>query len=112
MSVRKEILKRIKDLEDPIRYGIFSDIANDKSYRLWLDISDDTYGMDISHATLFKNPSIAEAVFEAVIGTVSEASGKTLRIAKLTTANGKRKVLRVIRPLLPAVNNKVAPNGK
>ena len=111
-SVRKEILKRIKDLKDPVRYCIFSDIGNNGSFRLWLDISDGTYGMDLSQATLFKRFSIAEAVSEAVMETSSETAGKTLRIAKITTSNGKRKILRIIRPSLPSVRNDGAPNGK
>jgi hypothetical protein len=48
------------------------------------------YGMSIDQATLFKRKPVAQAVAKA------NSSGRKhrLRVAKITTKNGKRKVLK------------------
>ena len=86
----KELRRRIADTEDPVRYVIYSDMTGSGTWRLWLDVSSDMYGMSIDQATLFKRKPVAQAVAKA------NSSGRKnrLRVAKITTKNGKRKVLK------------------
>ena len=86
----KELRRRIADTNDPVRYVIYSDMTGSGTWRLWLDVSSDTYGMSIDQATLFKRKAVAQAVAKA------NSSGRKgrLRIAKITTKNGKRRVLK------------------
>ena len=87
---KRELRRRIADTNDPVRYVIFSDITGRGRWRLWLDVSDDVYGMSIDQATLFKRKAVAQAVAKAC----SSGSNNHLHLAKLTTKNGKRRVLR------------------
>lgn len=86
----KELRRRITDTRDPVRYVIYSDMTGSVTWRLWLDVSSDMYGMSIDQATLFKRKPVAQAVAKA------NSSGRKnrLRVAKITTKNGKRRVLR------------------
>ncbi len=88
-----ELKKRIKNHENPVRYVIYSEIIPNGRWRLFLNISDDTWCDDINTATLFKRQHIAEAV----IGKYSEGSRREISIAKITTKNDKRKVLKYLR---------------
>ena len=73
-----------------MRYAVFSDIGGGGRWRLWLDVSSDGYGMSIDQATLFKREHVARAV----AGSYSEGGRNDLLIAKITTKNGKRRVLK------------------
>ena len=86
----KELRRRIADTEDPVRYVIYSDMTGSGTWRLWLDVSKDMYGMSIDQATLFKRKPVAQAVAKA------NSSGRkdSLQVARITTKNGKRKVLK------------------
>jgi len=86
----KELRRRIADSKDPVRYVIYSNMTDSGSWRLWLDVSGDMYGMSIDQATLFKRKPVAQAVAKA------NSSGRKdrLRVAKITTKNGKRRVLK------------------
>ncbi len=86
----KELRRRIADTRDPVRYVIYSDMTGSGTWRLWLDVSSDTYGMSIDQATLFKRKPVAQAVAKA------NSSGRKchLRVAKITTKSGKRRVLK------------------
>ena len=88
-----ELKRRIKDHENPVRYVIYSEIIPNGRWRLFLDISDDTWCDDINTATLFKREHIAKAV----IDKYSEGRQRDLSIAKITTKNDKRKVLKYFR---------------
>jgi hypothetical protein len=88
-----ELKRRIKDLENFVRYVIYSEIIPNGRWRLFLNISDDTWCDDINKATLFKRQHIAEAV----IGKYSEGRRRDISIAKITTKNDKRKVLKYFR---------------
>ena len=88
-----ELKRRIKDHENPVRYVIYSEIIPNRRWRLFLDISDDTWCDDINTATLFKREHIAKAV----IDKYSEGRQRDLSIAKITTKNDKRKVLKYFR---------------
>jgi hypothetical protein len=89
----RELKRRIKDLENLVRYVIYSDIIPKGRWRLFLNISDDTWCDDINTATLFKRQQIAKAV----VKKYSEERRKDISIAKITTKNDKRKVLKYLR---------------
>jgi len=86
----RELRRRVEDSRNPVRYVVFSDISGNGRWRLWLDVSSDGYGMSIDQATLFKREHVARAVAKAY----SEGRRRELLIAKITTKNGKRRVLK------------------
>jgi len=90
----RELKRRIADSQNPVRYVVFSDIGGMGRFRLWLDVSSDGYGTSIDQATLFKREHVARAVAEAY----SEGRKNDLLVAKITTKNGKRKVLKYDKP--------------
>jgi len=87
---RRELRRRLADVHNPVRYAIFSNITGDGRWRLWLDVSSDSYGMSIDQATLFKREHVARSIAKVY----SEKRKNHLLIAKITTKNGKRKVLK------------------
>jgi len=89
----RELKRRINDLENLVRYVIYSDIIPKGRWRLFLNISDDTWCDDINTATLFKRQHIAKAVVEKY----SEKRRKDISIAKITIKNDRRKVLKYLR---------------
>ena len=89
----RELKRRIKDLENLVGYVIYSDIIPKGRWRLFLNISDDTWCDDIYTATLFKRQHIAKAVVEKY----SEEKRRGISIAKITTKNDRRKVLKYLR---------------
>jgi len=93
-ELRRELKRRLADAHNPVRYVVFSDITGDGRWRLWLDVSGDGYGMSIDQATLFKREHVARSVAKAY----SEGRRNALFIAKITTKNGKRKVLKYEKP--------------
>ena len=82
------------DASNPVRYVVFSDIGGKGRWRLWLDVSSDGYGMSIDQATLFKREHVARSVAKAY----SKGRRNDLLIAKITTKNGKRRVLKYEKP--------------
>jgi hypothetical protein len=91
---RRELNRRLADAHNPVRYVVFSDIMGNGRWRLWLDVSGDGYGTSIEQATLFKRESVARAVAKAY----SEGRKRDLLIAKITTKNKKRRVLKFEKP--------------
>ncbi len=91
---KRELARRVADVRNPVRYVVFSDIGGKARWRLWLDVSSDGYGMSIDQATLFKREHVARAVARAY----SEGRRNDLLIAKITTKNGKRRVLKYEKP--------------
>jgi hypothetical protein len=89
-ELKRELKRRLADVDNPVRYVVFSDITGNGRWRLWLDVSGDGYGMSIEQATLFKREHVARSVAKAY----SEGRKNDLLIAKITTKNGKRKVLK------------------
>lgn len=87
---QRELRRITADLDDPIRYAVFSDIGGYGTFRLWLNVSDGCYGTTIDQATLFKRERVALAVAKAC------SSGKKSRllVAKITTKNDKRKIVK------------------
>lgn len=90
----RELKQRVEDANNPARYVVFSDIVGNGRWRLWLDVSSDGYGMSIDQATLFKREHVARAVAKIY----SDGRKNALLIAKITTKDGKRKVLRYEKP--------------
>jgi len=93
-ELKRELKRRLADVDNPVRYVVFSDITGDGRWRLWLDVSGDGYGTSIDQATLFKREHVARSVAKAY----SEGRRNDLLIAKITTKNGKRKVLKYEKP--------------
>lgn len=87
----RELRRRIADSKDPVRYAVFSNVADQPRWRFWLDVSDDVYGMSIDQATLFKREHVARAVARSR----SSRRQDHLSIAKITTKNGKRRILKI-----------------
>ena len=87
---KRELRRRVADSRNTVRYVVFSDIGGSGRWRLWLDVSSDGFGMSIDQATLFKREHVARAVATAY----SEGSRNDLLIAKITTKDGKRRVLK------------------
>lgn len=89
-AFKRELRRRMADANDPVRYVVFSDISGRGRWRLWLNVSDDGYGMSIDQATLFKRKSVALSVAKAY----SSGKKNRLHLARITTKNGKRRVLK------------------
>jgi len=93
-AFKRELKRRLEDLDDPVRYVVFSDIGGHGRWRLWLDVSSDGYGMSIDQATLFKREHVARSVAKAY----SRHKRNALLIAKITVKNGKRHVVKCEKP--------------
>jgi hypothetical protein len=88
-----DLKRTIQDHENPVRFVIYSEIVPSKRWRMFLNISDNTWCDDIYTATLFKEEHIARVVSNEY----SEGRHKDLSIAKITTRTNIRKVLRYFR---------------
>jgi hypothetical protein len=91
---KRELKRLMADATNPVRYVVFSDMGGKGRWRLWLDVSSDGYGMSIDQATLFKREHAAQSVAKAY----SKGRRNKLLIAKITTKNGKRRVLKYEKP--------------
>jgi hypothetical protein len=92
-ELKQELKRRLADVDNPVRYVVISDITGDGRWRLWLDVSGDGYGMSIDQATLFKREHVARSIAKSY----SEGRRNDLLIAKITTKNGRRKVLKYLK---------------
>ena len=90
----RELKSRIADLHNPVRYVIYSDLLPNGRWRLFLNVSDDTFCDQLDTATLFKREHAAQAVARAC----SERRHRDLLVAKITTRSDKRKVLKYALP--------------
>lgn len=86
----RELKRRLRDLENPVRYVIHCDLLPAGRWRMFLNVSDDTWCDDINTAALFKRARYAQAV----IHEYHESKRDNLFIAKITTKNNRRKVLK------------------
>ena len=68
---------------------VYSDMLPRGRWRLFLDVSGDGYWNTIDQATLFKRERVARAVARVY----AEGRRRGLLVARITTKNGKRKVL-------------------
>lgn len=86
----RELKRQIKDGNDPVRYVVYSEIGLRKPVRFFLDVSDSSYGMNsLDRATLFKRKDVA-----FVVAKIYSRTRSGLLVAKITTRNGNRKILR------------------
>jgi len=86
----RELKRRVKDMEDPVRYVIHNDLLPAGRWRMFFNVSDDTWCDDINTATLFKRARYARAV----IHKYCEGKRDNMFVAKITTKNNRRKVLK------------------
>ena len=86
----REIKRRAADLDDPVRYIIYSQIIPNDKRKLFFNISDSTFCESIDTATLFKREYMAKAAVKAY----SVENDNILYVAKITTKNDKRKILK------------------
>ena len=89
-KVNKELDIQMNDSQDPIRYIIVSDFSLKMKWKLYFNISDETWCDDIDTATIFKRKEYASAILK----TLDKEEEKSNIIAKITTKNDKRKVLK------------------
>ena len=90
-ALRRELLRRIADARNPTRYIVYSEILPGSRWRFFLNVSEDTFCLNnIDDATMFKRERVARAV--ALV--YSKGKRRDLLIAKITTRNGKRKIIR------------------
>ncbi len=86
----RKIKKVARDIQNPVRYVIYSEIPPGGAWKMFLNVSDYTFCDDIFTATLFKTEKMARALAEACSGE----KVMNLLVAKITTKSGKRKVLK------------------
>ena len=91
---KRELRRRVADSRNPVRYVIYSDILPGGEWRLFFNVSDDTFCDQLDTATLFKREHVALAVAKMC----SDGRKRDLFVAKITTKNGKRKVLKYEKP--------------
>lgn len=89
-KVKKELDTRVKDSQDPIRYIIVSNILSKAKWQYYFNVSDETWCSEIDSATIFKRQNHALAILK----TINRGKDKSNIIAKITTKNEKRKVLK------------------
>lgn len=84
----KEIKRRVREAEDPIRYMIVSEF--NRRFVLYYNVSSDSFVMNSpEHGTQFKRREIAE--------NVARLLGKHHALVKCTTKNGKLRRLSPVR---------------
>ncbi len=89
-KAKKELEITVKDSEDPIRYIIVSDLFSTTKWRFYFNVSDETWCSEIDSATTFKRETHALAILK----TLNTRKDKSNIIAKITTKNKKRKILK------------------
>jgi len=92
-KAKKELDTRMKDSKDPIRYIIVSDLFPKGKWQLYFNVSDETWCSDLDSATTFKRETHALAILR----TLNTRKDKSNIIAKITTKNKKRKILKYYR---------------
>lgn len=88
-GLKRELARRLAEARNPVRYVVYSDMLPRGRWRLFLDVSGDGYWNSIDKATLFKRERVARVVAKVYAG----GKRPDLLVAKITTKNGKRKVL-------------------
>ena len=89
-KAKKELDTRMKDTKDPIRYIIVSDLLPKGKWQLYFNVSDETWCNELDSATTFKR----EVHALAILKTLNTRKDKSNIIAKITTKNKKRKILK------------------
>lgn len=91
-KVSRDLDKSVKDLEDPIRYIIVSDILSNRKWQHYFDVSTETWCNEIDTATIFKRKKYALAILK----TLNKGKVKSNFIAKITTKNKKRRIVKYL----------------
>jgi len=78
---RREILRRIRDMDDSTRYPIRSRLFEGRRMQLYYNVSDDVWTSSQADATLFKRRPSAVAIARLL--------GSRTRIIKVTGKRGK-----------------------
>lgn len=78
---RREILRRIRDMDDPTRYLIRDRLFEARRMQLYYNVSDDVWSSSQADATLFKRRPSAAAIARLL--------GTRTRIIKVTVKRGK-----------------------
>lgn len=86
----RKVKKIAREIKNPVRYVIYSEIPPGGEWKIFLNVADYTFCEDIFTATLFKTEPMAKALAEACSGE----KVMNLLVAKITTKNGKRKILK------------------
>lgn len=89
-KAKKELDIRLKDSQDPIRYIIVANFASKTKWQHYFNVSDETWCSEIDSATTFKHANHALTILK----TLNKGKDKSNIIAKITTKNKKRKVLK------------------
>lgn len=78
---RREILRRIRDMDDPTRYLIRDRLFEGRRMQLYYNVSDDVWTSSKADATLFKRRPSAAAIARLL--------GSRTRIIKVAGKRGK-----------------------
>jgi len=89
----KELEQSSKDSKDPIRYIIVSNLFPTTKWQCYFNVSDEVWCSDIDSATTFKRENYASAILKAL----DKGKDNSNIIARITTKNKKRKVLKYYR---------------
>tara|TARA_B100000315_G_scaffold84339_1_gene77302 strand:+ start:749 stop:1426 length:678 start_codon:yes stop_codon:yes gene_type:complete len=89
-NVKKELNTSMKDSQDPIRYIIVANFLYKAKWQYYFNVSDETWCNEINSATTFKRKNHALAILK----TLNRGKDKSNIMAKITTKNEKRKVLK------------------
>lgn len=92
-QARQELDMRVKDHENPIRYVIVSMFSMEAKWKLFFNISDETWCSDIDSASVFKRKEHALAILKIL----NDDRDNPNILAKITTKNNKRKILKYYR---------------
>lgn len=87
--VASALKKCIDDIEDPIRYVVYSQLLPASDFRLFLDVRNSFYASDLQDASLFKDFLAARAVAEVY----SRNRSGTLLIAKVSIAGSQVEIV-------------------
>ena len=89
-KARKKLDKSIKDHESRVRYVIVSVLSSELKWKLFFNISDETWCSELDTATIFKRRKHAMAILK----TLNKGKVKSNILAKITTKDKKRKILK------------------
>jgi len=89
-KARKKLDNSIKDHESRIRYVIVSVLSSELKWKLFFNISDETWCSELDTATIFKRKKHALAI----LNTLNKRKVKSNILAKITTKDNQRKVLK------------------
>ena len=94
--------KTIEDLQSPIRYvivtNLFEKFRKKEKWKLFLAVDKDVWAQDLESASVFRRKYYAEAIRRIYLSEGDLRKKKRLKgdlvIAKITTKNKKRKILK------------------